>query len=380
MRVSRDLALLVLHLLVRTPGAATIEAATWVCPRDEHWRDIVPLLAQAQAEQNASACVRLDTMEESDGRVEHVGLIVGRRLGQRRGKGKGKGKGGGGGRRRRATNDQEAEESVPSSSQLSSCADTSRVSARSALLKKVLAPLPTREVLASRAKKLALLEQTKQKPNFLQLLMDANLMKTAGSRRLYFNLGARGVRDGSSKFFERYPGAKDFEHHAFEALPKAAREQYASMNWEAAMETDRRIHFHNVAVWNVNTTLTFGERRSASHVVGTAANSGSDARSVYGSDRKVRSQTSIPAIDFAEFVRTHATPDDFVLVKMDIEGAEFVVVPELIASGAACLIDELYLECHSGDVSDIAKGRTFAECITMLVALRGMGVAAQLWF
>ena len=47
---------------------------------------------------------------------------------------------------------------------------------------------------------------------------------------------------------------------------------------------------------------------------------------------------------------------------------------------AACLIDEMYLECHPGDgVGDIGKGRTYEECITMMVALRGMGVAAHVW-
>lgn len=86
------------------------------------------------------------------------------------------------------------------------------------------------------------------------------------------------------------------------------------------------------------------------------------------------------AVDLADFLKRRAAADDFVLIKMDIEGAEYVVVPHLIATGAACLIDEVYLECHTGDSGDIAKGRTYEDCITMLVALRGMGVAAHLWF
>ena len=36
------------------------------------------------------------------------------------------------------------------------------------------------------------------------------------------------------------------------------------------------------------------------------------------------------------------------LVKMDIEGAEFVVLPSLLASGAACLIDELLAATSPG--------------------------------
>lgn len=62
------------------------------------------------------------------------------------------------------------------------------------------------------------------------------------------------------------------------------------------------------------------------------------------------------------------------------EGSEFVVLPALVSSGAACLIDELYLECHTGDSGDIGKGRSYDDCVTMLAAMRGMGVASHLWF
>ena len=96
-------------------------------------------------------------------------------------------------------------------------------------------------------------------------------------------------------------------------------------------------------------------------------------RSIFGADdRKIKESYDVPAIDLGSFLGEHTTPDDFVLMKMDIEGAEFAVVPSLISSGAACLIDEMYLECHSG--GDIAKGRSYDDCITMLVALRGMGL------
>ena len=195
------------------------------------------------------------------------------------------------------------------------------------------------------------------------------------------NLGARGFSDASTTFFEHYPGAAQFEHHAFEAQPRHLWGQpgFPKRNdWsKSVLANDPRIRFYNVAVWTRNTTLKFGGRKSASHVSGA---SGASEQRIFGSDPKFRHEVEVPAIDLVDFLQKRATEDDFVLVKMDIEGSEFAVVPHLIRTGAACLIDEMYLECHPGDVGDIGKGRTYEECITMLVALRGMGVAAHAWF
>ena len=68
------------------------------------------------------------------------------------------------------------------------------------------------------------------------------------------------------------------------------------------------------------------------------------------------------------------------LLKIDIEGAEFVVLPSLIESGAACLIDELYLECHTSDHGHFNMQRVYADCIALLRAFEGIGTVAHIWF
>ena len=113
--------------------------------------------------------------------------------------------------------------------------------------------------------------------------MDAGLAPPTGQqRRVYLNLGARGYKDKSTTFFEPYPGSASFEHHVFEATPGSMWKD--KMGWSsAAAQADKRIRFHNVAVWNRDTTLSFGVRKSASHVVeGTGGATG-----VFGNDTKV---------------------------------------------------------------------------------------------
>ena len=54
-----------------------------------------------------------------------------------------------------------------------------------------------------------------------------------------------------------------------------------------------------------------------------------------------------PSIDIADFIQRNFKPQDFVVVKMDIEGSEYRVVPHLINSKAAHLVDEIFVECHT---------------------------------
>lgn len=46
------------------------------------------------------------------------------------------------------------------------------------------------------------------------------------------------------------------------------------------------------------------------------------------------------------WLKASFTPQDYVLVKMDVEGAEHAVVQRLAETGALRLVDRLALECH----------------------------------
>eukprot|EP00933_Yihiella_yeosuensis_P060972 TRINITY_DN63786_c0_g1_i1.p1 TRINITY_DN63786_c0_g1~~TRINITY_DN63786_c0_g1_i1.p1 ORF type:complete len:255 (-),score=40.09 TRINITY_DN63786_c0_g1_i1:209-973(-) len=64
--------------------------------------------------------------------------------------------------------------------------------------------------------------------------------------------------------------------------------------------------------------------------------------------------------------------DDYVIVNMDVEGAEFDIIPCLAESPAASLIDRLYMEQH--DPSWGLEGATPAIMQTALAGLRTRGI------
>lgn len=76
----------------------------------------------------------------------------------------------------------------------------------------------------------------------------------------------------------------------------------------------------------------------------------------------------VPVVDVAAWMGSSFSRADFVVVKMDVEGAEHEIVPRLIALQAAALIDVFLWECHP------RGGRT--KCHVHESALRAAGVGA----
>ena len=61
---------------------------------------------------------------------------------------------------------------------------------------------------------------------------------------------------------------------------------------------------------------------------------------------KPSNRAVVQVVDFARWLNASFTTHDYVLLKMDIEGAEHAVVPRLVETGAIRLIDRLAFECH----------------------------------
>lgn len=142
--------------------------------------------------------------------------------------------------------------------------------------------------------------------------------------------------------------------HAFE--PDARNSELLEKN-TAAMRNEKDS-INRAAVWYEDTTL-FANNSEAlpsnqSFVALDVASPG----------------PGVQAIDFAAWIRIHK-PD---LVKMDIEGAEAQVLPQLIANGAAELVSNWLVEFHPGTYGeDVEVGISAGfEKLGFLVERRGI--------
>ncbi|CAA3018381.1 PREDICTED: uncharacterized protein LOC104426933 [Olea europaea subsp. europaea] len=95
----------------------------------------------------------------------------------------------------------------------------------------------------------------------------------------------------------------------------------------------------------------------------------------------------IPGFDFAEWLKNTVSERDYVVMKMDVEGTEFNLIPRLIETGAICLIDEIFLECHYNRWQKCCPGercskyqKTYGQCLDLFISLRARGVLVHEWW
>jgi len=85
-----------------------------------------------------------------------------------------------------------------------------------------------------------------------------------------------------------------------------------------------------------------------------------------------KQKVTVPTVNLNRILYENTIPSDWVMVKMDIEGSEYDVLPCVAKAPAASLIDRLYLEQH--DASWGMAGTTPAQMEATKAELRGRGV------
>ena len=207
------------------------------------------------------------------------------------------------------------------------------------------------------------------------------------NRYVYVDVGARSYGSSIGSWFKKqYPKQnKTFDVYAIEA-DKAFHEEYRLKK--------KKVTLLPYAAWVRNESLMFEINRDPGKEVEEddkakrgmgriqpAKNSGGGGG---GSKREVN---EIQGFDFAEWLKSTVTERDFVVMKMDVEGTEFDLIPRLFETGAICLIDEIFLECHYNRWQRCCPGersakyeKSYGQCLDLFRSLRESGVLVHQWW
>ena len=218
-------------------------------------------------------------------------------------------------------------------------------------------------------------------------------------RFVYIDIGAASYDASVGSWFRRvYPAHDKFQITAFEADGVGSK----ARSWKAHPD----IELVKMAAWTTNTSLDFIAEGFGAHV--TLANLTAQRAagvkvdlSRLGEKKQIKTLIRVPALDIADFLRRRVTREDYVVVKMDVEGAETVLVPHLIASNVTSLIDEFFVELHSPPAQPanaprgkhsglevengewlrkpLASGQTEEGVLHFVKDLRNAGVYAHQW-
>ena len=101
------------------------------------------------------------------------------------------------------------------------------------------------------------------------------------------------------------------------------------------------------AAWTSNTTLNLTTPvRGVGHTSQMAQTTADHEATISCSGCSVTRVVETPAIDLAEFLLQTLEETDVALLKLDIEGSEYKLLPRLVTSGALCRLSFLQVEWH----------------------------------
>jgi FkbM family methyltransferase len=159
---------------------------------------------------------------------------------------------------------------------------------------------------------------------------------------VYIDAGGHGGQS-IERFKKMSSGTPNTKIYSFECHPRC----YEKLKIFA----DENIIVSNKAVWIQNGEIDFyldmldqtkdrGFPGQASTISKTKMERGIDGQ--FTEDSLVK----VPCIDFSEWIKNELNNDDYIFLKMDIEGSEYEVLNKMIDDGTINYLDDLDIEFH----------------------------------
>jgi FkbM family methyltransferase len=175
------------------------------------------------------------------------------------------------------------------------------------------------------------------------------------------------------RWFRNFYKSKNVNFELFEPNPNC---------WNALAEicsNDSSAKLNKSGVWIENTTRLFygtGEDEGGKTTeAGSIVKEHNTAIFSFSEDNAFK----VKLIDFSELLQKKSKEYDWIVVKMDIEGAEIELLEYLIQSKCIGLINVLYVEFHSMYQVEPQRGITKLREYEIVKAIKRANVALRLW-
>lgn len=189
------------------------------------------------------------------------------------------------------------------------------------------------------------------------------LPQRTAAKCIFIDLGASSGNDLQAFTEDKYGPLKGCPNGDWEAILVEANPGFKSGLEEKASQFPGKV------------TLKAG---TAAYMCESKANFYLDTKDVGSSDLfglfkgPEKSSVEVETLNVNRLLTEHTIPGDYVIMKMDVEGAEFDIVPCMAEASAASLVDRLYVNQH--DPTWGLEGATISSMQTSLAGLRTRGI------
>lgn len=164
-------------------------------------------------------------------------------------------------------------------------------------------------------------------------------------RNVLLDLGTH-YGQGLREFISKFNVDPSWDVFTFEANPvthKIFINDYHKLTPYVTSYNTAITDYNGSITINIETPPNEGETGMGSSVIGL------DVWNPWGGELRENFKTSaeVPCIDLSEFIKTNFNPEDNIIIKMDIEGAEYDTLEKMIADKTLDYVNNISIEWHS---------------------------------
>lgn len=161
-------------------------------------------------------------------------------------------------------------------------------------------------------------------------------------RKVFIDLG---VMDGRSLkfFYENHPEGPEFYYYGFECMPRNLVDLPSKL-FSYSRDLMEKVIIVPKAAWTYRGHVRFY----------TGKLDGSSVRPDKTTGRiNHENYTDVECLDLADFIRSRFSPEDEIIIKMNVEGAEYQLIRHLHSNGLIPWINKWYVCWHQHKLSDM---------------------------
>lgn len=178
-------------------------------------------------------------------------------------------------------------------------------------------------------------------------------------RKIFID-GGSNIGQSIEAFVQR-EDSTDFDIYCFEASQSENVLNPLSTKINQCKEQSKSITFFNKAIWTDNGHITFYDQ-------------GNESSSITNRQHPDVKGIKIPCIDLSSWIKSNFNENDYIILKLDIEGAEYEVFDKLCKDGTINLVDKIYCEIHG-----IKCGKSLAQTMKMIKDVNHMKKQLYVW-
>lgn len=183
-------------------------------------------------------------------------------------------------------------------------------------------------------------------------------------KKIFLDCGTH-MGEGLNKFAEQYNMDEKWEIYSFEPNTFLWKEHVSQNTYD-------NVHYLNKAIYINNESIVFN-----------IAYPNTDASSIYKKHigKNYHGSIEVECLDLSTFILDNFSKDDFIVIKMDIEGAEYAVLRKMIEDKSMNYINDLYVEFHShkDEHAILENGENKETTFNLINEIKQLGIKFTHW-